>query len=276
MEHFMGNKMTEHNVDGVVFRTADRFSAAGGVIHGFSTRLGGISQGIWASMNLGMGRGDHPEHVRENYRRLFAALGAEGGPMAMNSQVHGVHIRRVDWAGSKTDPFEEKGFQGDGLITDLPGVALVVFTADCLPLLLYDPGKKVACALHAGWRGTVGGIAPLAVERMAGEYGCRREDILAAVGPGISRCHFETDGDVPLALRTALGPRAEACVDDHKNGKYHVDLKEANRLLLLGAGLKEVNITIDPDCTACHRDKYWSHRYTGGQRGSQTALIQLT
>ena len=270
------NSMTEHNVNGVVFRTADRFSAAGGVIHGFSTRYGGVSRGIWASMNLGMARGDVQEHVLENYRRFTAALGADINRMAMTRQVHGTYIHTVEPVDCKPDPYAPERFDSDGLITDRPGVPLLVFSADCLPVLLYDIVKRVVCAVHAGWRGTVAGIAPKGVEKMVADYGCQPENILAAIGPGISRCHFETHRDVPDAVRSILsGEEADSCITDHGTGKYHVDLKRVNVLLLTKAGVPSENITVDPECTACNTEKYWSHRMVGGQRGSQVALVQL-
>lgn len=270
------DNMTEHNVNGVVFRTADRLTAAGGVIHGFSTRYGGVSTGWLSSMNLGTTRGDAPENVRENYRRFTAALGADLAHMAMTRQVHGAYIHTVEPIDCKPDPYAPERFDCDGLITDRPGVPLVIFSADCLPVLLYDPKKRVICAVHAGWRGSTAGIVLRAVEKMAGDYGCHRGDILAVIGPGISLCHFETDGDVPAAVRAILPPEeAEGCVVDHGTGKYHVDLKKVNALLLKGAGVPAGSITVDPDCTACHREKYWSHRMAGERRGSQIALIQL-
>lgn len=267
--------MTERRVNGVVFRTAHRFDAAGGVVHAFSTRLGGVSRGIWASMDLGTTRGDDPEHVRENYRRFFAAVGASMDKLVMSNQVHGAEIRTVRPADYKTDLYAPEGYEADGLITDEPGVALVIFSADCLPILFYDPVKRVICAVHAGWRGTAAGIAEKAVETLAADYGCDRKDILAAIGPGISQCHFETHDDVPDAVRAVLPGEAEGCLLDHGNGKYHVDLKGVNAALLRRAGLREENITVDPDCTFCLPEKYWSHRATGGARGSQAAVIQL-
>lgn len=269
--------MTEHNVNGVVFRTADRLAAAGGVIHGFSTRYGGVSKSYLASMNLGTTRGDDAANVVENYRRFTAALGADLSHMAMTRQVHGTYIHTVEPVDCKADPYAPERFDCDGLITDRPGVPLVIFSADCLPVLLYDPKKRVICAVHAGWRGTTAGIASKAVRKMADDYGCRPADILAAIGPGISRCHFETDADVPDAVRAVLGgEEAHRCIIDHGTGKYHVDLKLVNALLLEQAGIAPDHITIDPDCTACQTEKYWSHRMVGTRRGSQIALIQLT
>ena len=270
------NLMKEYNVGGVVFRTADAFERADGLVHAFSTRFGGVSEGIWASMNLGLGRGDEPDRVRENYRRFFVAIGARTDKIVMSSQVHETEIRTVtdrDW---KSDIYEKNGYEADGLITDRPGVALVIFSADCLPILFYDPVKKVICAVHAGWRGTVGGIAPKAVEKMVSDYGCRREDILCAIGAGISKCHFETHGEVPAAVRTVLSEEeAAGCITEDGNGKYHVDLKAVNAALLKNAGLPGENVTVDPECTYCLHEKYWSHRVTNGERGSQAAVIQL-
>ena len=267
--------MTQHTVNGVVFRTAEGFDAAGGVVHAFSTRLGGVSEGIWASMNLGTTRGDDPARVRENYRRFFTAIGASMDKLVMSNQVHGAEIRTVRPDDYKSDLYAPEGYEVDGLITDEPGVALVVFSADCLPILFYDPAKRVICAVHAGWRGTVAGIAARAVEKMAADYGCDRKNILAAIGPGISQCHFETHSEVPNAVRAVLPGEAEDYILDHGNGKYHVDLKGVNAALLRRAGLPGENITIDPDCTFCLPEKYWSHRVTAGARGSQAAVIQL-
>lgn len=268
--------MTEHSVRGVVFRTADRISAAGGVVHGFSTRYGGVSEGVFATLNLGVARGDGPEQVRENYRRWLDAMGMDGR-FVMSRQVHGAHIRVVQPGDEKTDPYEPRDYEADGLMTDRVGVALVVFSADCLPILLYDPVRRAVCALHAGWRGSVAGIAARAVAQMAEVYGTDPADLLAALGPGISRCHFETGEDVPAAVRRCLPPeQAERCIRARGLGKYDVDLKRFNALLLQGAGVPKGNITLDPECTACDTKKYWSHRIVGGERGSLAAAIQLT
>lgn len=268
--------MTEHSSCGVVFRTADHISGVGGVVHGFSTRFGGVSEGPLASLNLGVARGDEPDRVRENYRRWFAAMGMSGR-FVMSRQVHGTHIRVARPGDEKTDPYEPRDYEADGLMTDLPGVALVVFSADCLPILLYDPVKRAVCAIHAGWRGSVAGIAAKAVAQMRAEYGTDPADLLCAIGPGIDQCHFETDGEVPAAVRACLPPeQAERCIREVRNGKYYVNLKRLNSLLLQGAGVPEVNIMIDPECTACNPEKYWSHRLIGPERGSLAAAIQLT
>lgn len=266
---------TEYTRDGVVFRTADALEAAPGVRHAFSTRLGGVSQGDLASMNLGTTRGDEPERVRENYRRFCAAVGLRADRVAMSNQVHGDCVRLITTADVKRDIYDPEGYQADGLVTDVPGVTLTVFSADCIPVLLYDPVRRVIAAVHAGWMGTAKGIVRKAAERMTGVFGCKAEDILAAVGPGISKCCFETHADVPNAMTEGMGAKALPHIRPLEGGKYMVDLKGLNACWLKGAGIPEGNISIDPECTMCHPEKYWSHRAHGARRGSQAAMIAL-
>lgn len=259
---------------GVTFLAADGLEPHG-VAHGFSTRLGGVSTGMWASLNLGVSRGDDPDHVRENYRRFLRAVGASGKKLAMANQVHGDTIRVVTGADLKEDPYEKVGYEADGLMTDIPGVSLVVFSADCLPVLLYDPVRRVAAAVHAGWRGTAAGIVSTAVERMGQVYGCRPQDIRAAIGPGIGPCCFETHEDVPNAMMAAVSSPALPYIKIKENGKYTVDLKGINARRLELAGLDPEHIAVCQDCTACMEDKYWSHRRMGTNRGSMAAVIEL-
>ncbi len=265
----------EHTVNGVVFRAAPALEAAGGAVHGFSTRAGGVSTGCWASLNLGVSRGDDPAHVRENYRRFCAAVGADCASVVLANQVHGDKVRVVTSADCAQGLYGHRAYEADGLITDVPGAALVVFSADCIPVLLYDPVREVVAAAHAGWMGTALGIVTRAVEKMTSVYGCDPASILAAIGPGISQCCFETHADVPDAMTAALGAGAPDYVQTLGGGKYKVDLKGLNALRLRRAGLLPAHISIDPDCTVCHPEKYWSHRVHRDQRGSQAAVIQL-
>lgn len=267
--------MTERQVNGVPFLTSDGFTAAGGAVHGFSTRLGGVSEGIFASLNLSTTRGDDPDRVRENYRRFCAAIGADVSHVVMTHQVHGTVIRTVGANDVKNDLCRQEEPACDGLITDVPGLALAVFTADCIPILLYDPVKRVIAAVHAGWRGTAGNIAGKAARQMQTDYSCRPGDILAAIGPGISACCFETHADVPDAMTAALGELAASHMISLENGKFRVDLKGINAGLLERVGLEPDHIEISSDCTACLPEKYWSHRITQGRRGNQAAMIQL-
>lgn len=267
---------TTHRNQDIVFHTADGFSAAGGVAHAFSTRVGGVSRGIWSSMNLGTTRGDVPDHVRENYRRFCAAVGTDAGAVVMSNQIHEANVRVVTQADRKADLYDPEGYETDGLVTDVPGLALTIFSADCIPVLLYDPRRRVTAAVHAGWRGTALGIADAAVEKMTGLYGCAPEDILAAIGPGIGPCCFETHGDVPDAMLEALGSAASPyLLPLPRKGKFSVDLKGLNALRLRRVGVTPGHIEVCGDCTCCHPELYWSHRRVGSDRGSQIAMLQL-
>ena len=255
--------------------TAPLLEACSGLRHGFSTRQGGVSQGMWESLNLGVNRGDDPDHVRENYRRFLSAIGAEGHTMAMCNQVHGAVVRNLTTADLKTDPYEKVNYEADGLMTAIPGVLLTVFTADCIPILLYDPRRRVIAALHAGWRGTAAGIATVAVGQMASVYGSDPADIMAAIGPGIGPCCFETHEDVPNAMTAAMACAVLPYIHLKDNGKFAVDLKGVNAKRLELAGLDPDNIAVCDHCTGCMEDKYWSYRMVGTRRGSMAAMIEL-
>lgn len=265
----------ERTTQGVPVLYADGIQAAGGAAHGFSTRLGGVSQGVFTSLNLGLTRGDDPDHVRENYRRFLAAAGATGKGFAMCNQVHGDTVRTITTADVKSDLYGKLHYEADGMMTDIPGVTLVVFSADCIPVLLYDPVRRVIAALHSGWRGTAAGIVTRAVERMGQVYGCRPEHILAAIGPGIGPCCFETHEDVPNAMMAAVASPALPFIKIKENGKFSVDLKGINAKRLELAGLEPEYIAVCGECTACMEEKYWSHRRQGAERGSMAAVIEL-
>ncbi len=243
--------------------------------HGFSTRLGGVSEGHLASLNLGIHRGDRPQRVRENYRRFCAATETDPARIVMANQVHGVRVRRVTEGDIKPDLLADTPFEADGLVTDVPGITLAVFSADCIPILLLDPVRHVAAACHAGWRGTAGAIAAGTVAAMVSDYGCQRGDIRAAIGPGIGPCCFETDADVPQAMEMGLGALAAPYIRDLGHDRYRVDLKALNGAILRQAGVSEDHIDTSDDCTCCRHERYWSHRYTKGHRGSQAAVIML-
>ena len=247
-----------------------------GAAHGFSTRLRGVSPAPFDSLNLGANRGDAPERVEENFRRFCAAVGSDPEAVVKNHQVHGKTVRRVT-SPAEAVPLSQPGTcPADALVTDIPGVCLTVFSADCIPVLLYDPVRRVAAAAHAGWRGTAAGIVHETVGVMKQDYGCRPEDILAAIGPGISSCCFETHADVPDGLRSGLGAAAEPFIRPLPGGDtFRVDLKGANARWLEEAGLAPQHIALCPLCTACRPDLFWSHRRLGQARGSMAAMIQL-
>ena len=240
-----------------------------GAAHCFSTRFGGVSEGYLASLNLGTHRGDRPENVRENYAILGRAVGFLPERTVFTRQVHSDVIERVGAAQCGRGLQYEATEGCDGLITDEPGVALTVFSADCTPVLLYDPVRRAAGAVHAGWRGTAAGIAAKAAEKMVRELGCRPENIRAAVGPCIGPCCFETDADVPEAMLAALGAEAEACIRP-AGEKFYVDLKELNAIWLRRAGVTQIDVSAE--CTCCRPERFWSHRRVGGHRGSRAAF----
>lgn len=251
---------------GIPLLTAEGISAP----HGFTTRQGGVSQGYLSSLNLGTHRGDKQENVEENYNRLGKALGFLPQKAVLTHQTHTDIVLQVDsrhWGAGLYAPALP---ECDALVTNTPGTALVVFTADCTPILLYDPVTGAVGAAHAGWRGTAMKIGEKTVQAMVAAYGCKPEHIRAAIGPNIGQCCFQTDADVPNAIREAYGNAAEEYIRQG-NDKFYVNLKAINALSLQQAGVKEIEIATE--CTACRPDIFWSHRIVGNSRGSQGGVI---
>ncbi len=254
----------------VTVGTLEYLTADGiGVPHCFTTRLGGVSSGTFASLNLGCHRGDDAENVAQNFRILADALDFQPANLVLTRQTHSDIVRQVSCKDSRG--FDSHSYpECDALTTNTPGTALAVFTADCTPILLWDPVTGAVGAAHAGWRGTAGKIAAKTVGIMVDVYGCRPEDLRAAIGPNIAQCCFETDSDVPQAMEKAYGGVINHFVVQ-KAGKYYVNLKEINALSLREVGVRHIEISTE--CTACQPHRFWSHRVTGGNRGSQGALI---
>ena len=240
------------------------------VPHCFTTRYGGVSTGSQCSLNLAYGRGDTMENVEKNLHILGDALGFDPQKLVMTYQIHS-DIVRVVTDGDCRGLCHRDYPQCDALITNTPGVALMVFTADCTPLLFHDPVTGAVGAAHAGWRGTAKAIGVKVVEAMVQHFDCDPKNIRAAIGPNIGQCHFETDEDVPNALTETYGKEMVAPFVLKKGEKYFVDLKKINAAALASAGVTQIEIS--EDCTMCQPDRFWSHRYTKGQRGSQGAVI---
>ena len=239
------------------------------VPHCFTTRLGGVSCGALSSMNLAIKLDETDENVTRNFEILGSALGFGIEDLVLTRQTHSDIVRVV----SRSDCngcFHRDYPECDALVTNDPGVTLTVFTADCTPLLFHDPVTGAVGAAHAGWRGTVSAIGPKTVAAMIENFGCKAEDIHAAIGPNIGFCHFETDADVPNALLAAFGEEILPFIRQ-SGGKYFVDLKEINALILRRCGVRHIEIS--EDCTMCQPERFWSHRVTRGIRGSQGALI---
>ena len=265
----MRDGFTERECGGVPYLCADVLPCT----HGFTTRKGGVSKGDYASLNLGGGTEDAQENVRENYRRLCGALGVPER-MVFTRQIHGTEVRVVTEADSRL-PFDPQPPACDGLVTNRRQLPLIVFTADCIPVLLCDPKAGVIGAVHAGWRGTVADILGVAVGEMCA-LGAHPEDICAAIGPGIGRECFETGPEVAEALEAWLPGGDEFYIPEPGHpGKYLVDLRGADRERLLRLGFRPEHIAVSETCTRCRPDMFWSHRIMGTRRGSQAAVIML-
>ena len=232
-------------------------------VHGFSTRAGGVSAAPYDTLNLGARWGDVIASVEENRRRLLRAVGV-AGPLYVARQVHGTAVVRVR-AGD--DPAAIAGLEADALITADPGVTLGVFVADFIPALIVDARTGAVAAAHAGWRGTVAGVLPAVVRAFAAEFGARPGDLRVVLGPAIGPCCFEVGPEVALEFEAALhgtaGPDIVMPSPRGVAGKWHVDLKAANRLLLARAGVPPEAIDATPDCTCHEPARFFSYRRDG-------------
>jgi hypothetical protein len=260
-----------HTQNGLVWLTSPLLT---GVRHGFSTRKGGVSPAPWDSLDLGPSRGDDLENVRENYRRFCAVLGADERRVVLSKQVHETTVRVVTADDAGKGLWRHRDYAADALITNETNLPLVVFSADCGIILLHDPVTGAVGGVHAGWRGCAGGILEKAVREMTRVYGTDPASLRCAIGPCIGPCCFETDDDVPEAMRAALGDTAELYLE-RRGPKYHVDLAGLNRQWLLRAGVSPDHIDVCGLCTACRPDLFWSHRKLGNARGVQGAMIVL-
>lgn len=239
------------------------------VPHCFTTRLGGVSRGHLESLNIGMHRGDDPENVAKNIEILANAIGFSPENLVLTRQEHTDFVRVVN-KGEHLGLDHHDYPVCDAMITNDPGTALMVFTADCTPILLHDPVTGAVGAIHAGWRGTAADIAGKTVEAMVSVFGCEPPNIRAAIGPNLDGCCFETDWDVPEAMLATFGEAVNPWIRP-KDQKYYVNLKEINAHALHRRGVAQ--IAISRDCTMCQPDRFWSHRVTRGVRGSQGAII---
>ena len=264
-----------HERDGIEVLHIAALEAAGGVTAFFTGRRGGASARWDGGLNWSYSTGDDHGHVAENRRRTLQLLGLPLDRAVMADLVHGNRVVAVTGAEGPGHDAVRVVPDCDGLITDQKGLALVVTAADCVPVYLFDPVRKVVGAVHAGWRGTVAGICARAVEAMQRQYGTRPAEILAAVGPSIGPCCYEVDDAVADPLRTYYGKLADRCLAQKPEtpGKYMLNLWEANRQDLLRAGVTAVAVT--GECTACGVGRLFSHRAESGTAGRGAALIAL-
>ena len=241
------------------------------VNHGFSTRLGGVSKGCCASMNISTTRGDDPAAIKENTRRIAQAIGVEAERMVYTHQTHTVNVAVVR-EGDEGKRFMET----DGMVTNVPGICLVTFYADCVPLYFVDTVKRVIGLSHSGWRGTVRRMGKVTVEKMQETYGSNPEDVIAAIGPSICQDCYEVSEDVACEFRKEFKEEVQTELFYRKeNGKYQLNLWRANEEVLLEAGIAKEHIAVTNVCTHCNPEILFSHRTTGDKRGNLSAFLSL-
>lgn len=263
--------------DGVYWLTYPRLEAEKEFLHGFSTRLGGVSKEHLYSMNLSFARGDRKENVRENFQRIAHAVGFPEEKMVFTHQTHTTNVRKVteeDWG--KGFSRERDYSDVDGLITNVPQTVLTTFYADCVPIYLMDPVKKAIGLCHSGWRGTVGRISHVTIARMQEEYGSDPKDILAAVGPSICQNCYEVSGDVIEQFQDSFREKYwKELFYQKENGKYQLNLWKANEIILEEAGITKEHISVTDICTCCNPQFLYSHRASRGQRGNLAAFLMI-
>ncbi len=247
------------------------------MLHGFSTRKGGISHAHLSSLNLSFSRGDREEFVMENHRRFGEACGYDFRKLVFSDQIHTTEIYKVDENDIGKGISYTSDIKGiDGLVTNVPGIPLITFYADCVPLYFYDPVKKVVGLAHSGWKGTVEKIGTKMIEKMKEWYGSSPEDIICAIGPSICQDCYEISKDVADRFKDEFKPENnKEIMIDKGNDKYQLDLHKACRLNLLNAGVLEEHIAMPDLCTCCNADLLFSHRKSRGMRGNLGAVIML-
>ena len=255
------------------------------VEHCFTTRLGGVSTDIFSTMNLSFTRGDEEAAVRENYRRLARALGAEVGQFVCSDQTHTVNVRRVTAADAGKGLTRERDYRDvDGLITDEPGLVLSTFYADCVPLYVVDPVHRAIGMSHSGWRGTAARMGAVTLSAMQEAYGTRPEDVVCAVGPSICRDCYEVSADVADIFEEEFpGHEQEILAESEKNSvgmahadkKYQLDLWKANEIIFQEAGVRKEHLAVTDICTCCNPKLLFSHRASHGKRGNLGGFLYL-
>ncbi len=270
-------KFCIENKNGVEYLTFPLFTETGMVSHLFTTRKGGVSQGIFSSMNLSFNRGDNPEAVMENYRRIAEILQCNPEDFVCSDQTHTTNIRIVTEADCGKGVTREKDYTDvDGLLTEIPGIVLVTFYADCVPLYFLDTQRKVIGLAHSGYRGTLHKMGQHMIDMMCQEFGCRREDVKAVIGPSICVNCYEVGEEVAQEFVEAFREiSSQILLPGKAKGKYQLNLWETNRSILLQAGIQEENLLVTDVCTCCNSKELFSHRATLGKRGNLGAFLSL-
>jgi len=259
---------------GLAFYKAWNLEVSGIVTHAFTTRIGGVSDPPFDTLNLGLHVGDAPESVIENRRRCCEALELDAGKLTTVEQVHNAEVAvvRPDHVGAGARDFGAAIRGADAMITNQPGVPLATFYADCVPVFILDPVNKAIGLAHAGWKGTAANVVARTLEAMSRAYGSRPADCMAAIGPAIGRCCYEVGSKVANALWKICGD--DRCIVRGPADSLRVDLPLANSRLLRAAGVPEERIAFCPLCTHCNTTDFFSYR-RDGQTGRMAAVIAL-
>lgn len=261
----------EKIMEGVPLLTYPLLEKTEFVTHGFTTRMGGVSEGYCSTMNISTTRGDAPEAIEENRKRLARALGVNVEDFTYTHQTHTTNVAVV-----KEKDRGKRFMETDGMVTNVPGICLVTFYADCVPLYFVDPVHRAIGLSHSGWRGTVGRMGQVTLEKMKEVYGTRPEDVYAAIGPSICQDCYEVSGDVIEEFQKSFSE--SVCPQlfyEKENGKYQLNLWKANQLVLTEAGVAEQKIAVTNLCTHCNPEILFSHRSTGVKRGNLSALLAI-
>lgn len=265
--------------NGILYFKFPLLEKTGIVRHAFSTRIGGVSKGYFGTMNFSLTRGDDRDDVLENYQRIADILGCDASKMVLSHQTHTTNIRLVREEDAGKGIFKERDYENvDGLITNVPGITLVTFYADCVPLYFVDPVHRAIGLSHSGWKGTVHRMGLRTIEAMRKAYGSKPEDMIVCIGPSICGDCYEVSEDVAKAFFEEFG--AKSCCDrsilvNKENGKYQLDLWEANRLILHEAGISQDHLAVTNVCTKCNPELLYSHRVMGDRRGNLAAFLSL-
>ena len=272
-----GGLIKEVTRDGVTWLSFPALEETGLVAHAFSTRMGGVSKGCYSTMNFSFTRGDDPEAVRENYRRMAKALDVDETRMVLTWQTHTINVRTVTPEDEGKGIVKERDYRDvDGLITDRPGVTLVTFFADCVPLYFLDRKRRAIGLAHSGWRGTVNRMGQAVLSAMEKEYGTDPADVTACIGPSICQDCYEVSVDVIDEFRQAFSEESwPELFYEKADGKYQLNLWKANERIFAEAGIRKEHMAVTDLCTCCNPTLLFSHRASHGRRGNLGAFLML-
>lgn len=244
--------------------------------HGFSTRIGGVSKGHFTSMNLGHGRGDSEENIIKNHEIMANVIGFDAKNIVASRQTHTTNIKIVSKEDIGKGIYKERDYDNiDGMITNEKEIVLTTYYADCVPLYVVDIKNKAIGLSHSGWRGTVGRIGKVTLERMAKEYNTNPKDVIVCIGPSICKECYEISEDVAVEFTKEFPEHIDDILQNKGNGKYMLDLWSCNKIIFEECGVLKENIHLPDVCTCCNYQVMFSHRATNGQRGNLAAFLEI-